>query len=118
MSDNGFDAVKTAVIANKVDGIVREMTNTLLRTARSAVINAAAALDADRVTRERALSAAKMSIGRIGALVAEECIQLHGGIGMTDEHDIGLYLKRIRVAQEMFGDTAYHADRFAKMRGY
>ncbi|MGL1479679.1 acyl-CoA dehydrogenase family protein, partial [Vibrio parahaemolyticus] len=51
--------------------------------ARSAVINAAAALDADRLTRERALSAAKFSIGRIGTLVAEESIQLHGGIGMT-----------------------------------
>ncbi|MFX5522541.1 acyl-CoA dehydrogenase family protein, partial [Acinetobacter baumannii] len=48
--------------------------------ARSAVINAAAALDADRLTRERALSAAKFSIGRIGTLVAEESIQLHGGI--------------------------------------
>ncbi|MFX7816647.1 acyl-CoA dehydrogenase family protein, partial [Acinetobacter baumannii] len=46
--------------------------------ARSAVINAAAALDADRLTRERALSAAKFSIGRIGTLVAEESIQLHG----------------------------------------
>jgi hypothetical protein len=52
--------------------------------ARSAVINAAAALDSqERVTRERALSAAKYSIGRIGALVAEESIQMHGGIGMT-----------------------------------
>jgi alkylation response protein AidB-like acyl-CoA dehydrogenase len=56
-----------------------------IEQARSAVINAAAALDADRITRERALSAAKASIGRIGALVAEECIQLHGGIGMTWE---------------------------------
>ena len=51
--------------------------------ARSAVINAAAQLDAPRVVRERALAAAKYTIGRIGTLVAEESIQLHGGIGMT-----------------------------------
>jgi len=45
-------------------------------------------------------------------------VQMHGGIGMTDEYDIGLYLKRIRVAQEMFGDFAFHADRIARLRGY
>jgi alkylation response protein AidB-like acyl-CoA dehydrogenase len=43
---------------------------------------------------------------------------MHGGIGMTDEFDIGLYMKRIRVAQEMFGDAAYHAVRIARLRGY
>jgi alkylation response protein AidB-like acyl-CoA dehydrogenase len=54
-----------------------------IEQARSAVINAAVAIQADRLTRERALSAAKFSIGRIGTLVAEECIQMHGGIGIT-----------------------------------
>ncbi len=56
-----------------------------MEQARSAVINAAAALDADRITRERALSAAKFTIGRVGIRVAEESIQMHGGIGMTWE---------------------------------
>ena len=54
-----------------------------IEQARSAVINAAAALDGDRPSRERALSAAKYTIGRTGTLVAEECIQIHGAIGMT-----------------------------------
>eukprot|EP01038_Epipyxis_sp_PR26KG_P018744 gene18744-26518_t len=64
--------------------------------ARSAVINAAAAMDStDRAERERALSAAKVTMGRIGALVAEESIQLHGGIGMTWELPLSHYAKRL-----------------------
>ncbi|MEZ5896451.1 MAG: acyl-CoA dehydrogenase family protein [Parvularculaceae bacterium] len=63
-------------------------------------------------------SLAKAKAGEVAKLAALEAVQMHGGIGMTDEYDIGLYLKRIRVAQEMFGDTAYHADRLARMRGY
>jgi alkylation response protein AidB-like acyl-CoA dehydrogenase len=96
------------------------MANLLLEIeqARSAVINAAAALPAERIVRERALSAAKYSIGRIGTLVAEESIQMHGGIGMTDEHDIGFFLKRARVSEMTFGDAAYHRDRFAALGGY
>ncbi|MBI1393188.1 MAG: acyl-CoA dehydrogenase [Alphaproteobacteria bacterium] len=63
-------------------------------------------------------SLAKAKAGDVAKLAALEAVQMHGGIGMTDEYDIGLYLKRIRVAQEMFGDTAYHADRIARLRGY
>ncbi len=63
-------------------------------------------------------SLAKAKAGEVAKLAALEAVQMHGGIGMTDEYDIGLYLKRIRVAQEMFGDSAYHADRLARMRGY
>ncbi|MEM9898494.1 MAG: acyl-CoA dehydrogenase family protein [Pseudomonadota bacterium] len=63
-------------------------------------------------------SLAKAKAGEVAKLSALESVQMHGGIGMTDEYDIGFYLKRIRVAQEMFGDTAYHADRIARMRGY
>ncbi len=43
---------------------------------------------------------------------------MHGGIGMTDEHDIGFFLKRARVAEMTFGDGAYHRDRFARLEGY
>lgn len=89
-----------------------------IEQARSAVINAAVAIHAERRTRERALSAAKVSIGRIGTLVAEESIQMHGGIGMTDEYDVGFYMKRARVIAEMFGDANYHADRVARATGY
>jgi len=80
--------------------------------ARSAVINAAAALDADRLTRERALSAAKMSIGRIGTLVAQECIQLHGGIGMTWELPLAHYAKRIVMIDHQLGDEDHHLQRY------
>lgn len=83
-----------------------------IEQARSAVINAAAALDADRVTRERALSAAKASIGRIGTLVAEECIQLHGGIGMTWELPLAHYAKRLVMIDHQLGDEDHHLERF------
>ncbi|MGJ9416625.1 acyl-CoA dehydrogenase family protein [Massilia sp. CMS3.1] len=83
-----------------------------IEQARSAVINAAAALDADRLTRERALSAAKMSIGRIGALVAEECIQLHGGIGMTWELPLAHYAKRLVMIDHQLGDEDHHLERY------
>lgn len=83
-----------------------------IEQARSAVINAAAALDEDRVTRERALSAAKMSIGRIGTLVAEECIQLHGGIGMTWELPLAHYAKRLVMIDHQLGDEDHHLQRY------
>jgi hypothetical protein len=80
--------------------------------ARSAVINAAAASDADRITRERALSAAKFSIGRIGTLVAEESIQLHGGIGMTWELPLSHYAKRLVMIDHQLGDEDHHLQRY------
>jgi len=84
-----------------------------IEQARSAVINAAAALDdGDRVTRERALSAAKVSIGRIGTRVAEECIQLHGGIGMTWELPLAHYAKRLVMIDHQLGDEDHHLARF------
>ncbi len=80
--------------------------------ARSAVINAAAALSAGRVARERALSAAKYTIGRIGTLVAEECIQLHGGIGMTWELPLAHYAKRLVMIDHQLGDENHHLERY------
>ncbi|MEN3276051.1 MAG: hypothetical protein V7631_1841 [Massilia sp.] len=83
-----------------------------IEQARSSVINAAAALDRERITRERALSAAKASIGRIGALVAEECIQLHGGIGMTWELPLAHYAKRLVMIDHQLGDEDHHLERY------
>ncbi|MFN3885628.1 MAG: acyl-CoA dehydrogenase family protein [Aquabacterium sp.] len=84
-----------------------------IEQARSAVINAAAALDnPDRTERERALSAAKYSIGRIGTLVAEEAIQLHGGIGMTWELPLPHYAKRLIMIDHQLGDEDHHLARF------
>jgi alkylation response protein AidB-like acyl-CoA dehydrogenase len=63
-------------------------------------------------------SLAKAKSGEVAKLASQEAVQMHGGIGMTDEFDIGFYMKRIRVAQEMFGDANFHADRIARLRGY
>ncbi|NKJ45576.1 pimeloyl-CoA dehydrogenase small subunit [Burkholderia sp. SG-MS1] len=86
-----------------------------IEQARSAVINAAAALDGERRVRERALSAAKYSIGWIGALVAEECIQLHGGIGMTWELPLAHYAKRLVMIDHQLGDEDHHLERFVAL---
>jgi len=83
-----------------------------IEQARSAVINAAAAMDSDRVTRERALSAAKFSIGRIGTLVAQESIQMHGGIGMTWELPLAHFAKRLVMIDHQLGDEDHHLQRY------
>ncbi|WP_299965071.1 acyl-CoA dehydrogenase [uncultured Roseobacter sp.] len=80
--------------------------------ARSAVILAAAHLDHPAEERDRVLSAAKNILGRTGQLVAEETIQLHGGIGMTDEYALSRFAKRIVMADHRFGDTDHHMERF------
>lgn len=83
-----------------------------IEQARSAVINAAAALEKARQPRERALAAAKYTIGRVGTLVAEECIQLHGGIGMTWELPLAHYAKRLIMIDHQLGDEDHHLLRY------
>ena len=88
--------------------------------ARSVVLYAAGVLDGlDPAARlDRAASAAKAKCSDAFLLVATESIQMHGGIGMTEEHDIGRFLKRARVAEMTFGDAAFHRDRFARASGF
>tara|TARA_R110000782_G_scaffold117364_4_gene207784 strand:+ start:104078 stop:105190 length:1113 start_codon:yes stop_codon:yes gene_type:complete len=86
-----------------------------IEQARSAAINAADALGADRVTRERAVSAAKYTIGRVGTIVAEEAIQLHGGIGMTWELPLSHYAKRLTMIGHQLGDEDHHLARFTAL---
>lgn len=81
-----------------------------LEQARSAVINAAGYLDTN--DRDLTLSATKNLIGRVGRLVAEESIQMHGGIAMTQEYELAHIAKRIIMADHRFGDTDYHLERF------
>lgn len=83
-----------------------------IEQARSAAINAAAALDGDRLKRERAVSAAKYTIGRVGTIVSEEAIQLHGGIGMTWELPLSHYAKRLTMIGHQLGDEDHHLGRF------
>ncbi|MEL6364531.1 MAG: acyl-CoA dehydrogenase family protein [Pseudomonadota bacterium] len=85
-----------------------------IEQANSAVTFAAASLEAPRAERERALSAAKSLIGRVGRLVAEEAIQLHGGNGMTWEYAIPHYCKRLTMIDHMLGDTDHHLERFIR----
>ncbi|OBS30213.1 pimeloyl-CoA dehydrogenase small subunit [Tepidimonas fonticaldi] len=80
---------------------------------RSAVINAAAAFDGDDpLERDRLIAAAKATIGRAGTQVAEESIQLHGGIGMTWELPLSHYAKRLVMIDHEFGDEDHHLARF------
>ncbi|MDP3668674.1 MAG: acyl-CoA dehydrogenase [Telluria sp.] len=102
------------ILIGSFQALQHRMADLLLEIeqARSAVINAAAALDTERLPRERALAAAKVSIGRIGALVAEESIQLHGGIGMTWELPLAHYAKRLVMIDHQLGDEDHHLQRF------
>ncbi len=85
---------------------------------KSATLKALQELDEHYGMAGMICSLAKAKAGEVAKLASQEAVQMHGGIGMTDEYDIGFFMKRIRVAQEMFGDTAFHADRLAQMRGY
>lgn len=89
-----------------------------MEVARAAVLKAQQMLDAGDENADRAVSVAKAMSGAATTLSVQEGIQMHGGIGMTDEYDIGFYVKRQRVLQEMFGDANYHADRIARAAGY
>ncbi|MFC2951826.1 acyl-CoA dehydrogenase family protein [Marinicaulis aureus] len=89
-----------------------------IELAKSAVLKALQDLDAHYGMAGPICSLAKAKAGDVAKLASQEAVQMYGGIGMTDEFDIGFYMKRIRVAQEMFGDAAFHADRLAQMRGY
>jgi alkylation response protein AidB-like acyl-CoA dehydrogenase len=64
------------------------------------------------------VSAAKARLSDAFVLAANEAVQMHGGIGMTDEHDIGFFLKRARAAEMTFGDAAWHRRRYAELNGY
>ena len=83
-----------------------------MEQARSAVINAAAAFDRAGADRERVLSAAKYTIGKTGTFVAEEAIQLHGGIGMTWELAMTHFAKRLVLINHQLGDEDYHLARY------
>ena len=82
----------------------------ILQDERLAWASASADASADTV--------AKAMTGMATTLSVQEGVQMHGGIGMTDEYDIGFFMKRARVLAEMFGDTGFHADRLARAAGY
>lgn len=85
---------------------------------RSAVLAALTALDANDKNAQLYCAMAKAKLGNVAKQAGLEGVQMHGGVGMTDEYDIGLFLKRIRVAQELFGDAHYHMDQIASAMNY
>lgn len=89
-----------------------------LELCRSAVLAALSAMDEKSEHATQMASMAKAKLGQVAKLAALEGVQMHGGVGMTDEYDIGLFLKRVRVLQELLGDGHYHLDEYAKSNGY
>jgi alkylation response protein AidB-like acyl-CoA dehydrogenase len=89
-----------------------------MEIARATVMKAQQLLDEGSDTAELMVSAAKAKVGRTANLSVREGVQMHGGIGMTDEYDIGLYMKRERALSEFFGDANFHINRVAQLNGY
>ncbi len=89
-----------------------------VENAWSATLQALQDLDARANSAAFDAAVAKSKASRTAEEVTAECLQMHGGVGMTDAFDIGLYLKRARVEATLFGDAAFHADRVATMLGY
>ena len=85
---------------------------------KSIVLKALQGLDNNDEKTPLLVSAAKAKLCEVSELATNEAIQMHGGIGMTDEYDIGFYIKRARPAATLFGDYSYHGDRFALLSGY
>lgn len=87
-----------------------------IEQSRSAVINLAGHLDDARDDRELHVSATKQLVGQTAKLVVEESIQLHGGIGMTMEYDLGHFARRLTMTDHRLGDALYHLGRFTRLR--
>lgn len=98
----------------KFQALQHRMSTVLIEIeqARSALINVAGHLSAEPFLRDKHVNAAKNLIGRVAQLVCEESIQLHGGIGMTEEYALGHYAKRLMMIDHQLGDVDYHLERF------
>ena len=89
-----------------------------LETCKSLVLKALQTLDEAPEESAQLASMTKAKLGETARLAANEAIQMHGGIGMTDEFDIGFFLKRCQILDTLYGDRYYHLDRYARLRGY
>jgi alkylation response protein AidB-like acyl-CoA dehydrogenase len=89
-----------------------------LELSRSAGMAAARALDEGDAEASALVSLAKARLSDAYVLSANEAVQMHGGIGMTDEHEIGFFMKRSRACELTFGDAAFHRDRYATLTGF
>lgn len=89
-----------------------------IELSRSAVLHALQSLDKDAADLPRIASMTKAKLAETAHTVTTEAVQMHGGIGMTDEYDIGFFLKRSQILETLYGDRYYHVDRYAGIRGY
>ena len=89
-----------------------------IEIARAAALKAAHTLDSGDDKAALLVAVAKAKTGKVARLAVQEGVQMHGGIGMTDEHDIGLYMKRQAVLDELFGGPRFHANEAARLSGY
>ena len=89
-----------------------------IEIARASALKAAELIDSGDEKSELMVAVAKAKAADVASLAVREGVQMHGGIGMTDEHDIGLYLKREAVLGELFGDAYYHRNTVAELSGY
>ena len=89
-----------------------------IEIARASALKAAELMDSGDENAEQMVAVAKAKAASVSKLAVQEGVQMHGGIGMTDEHDIGLYLKREAVLGELFGDVYYHRNLVAELSGY
>jgi alkylation response protein AidB-like acyl-CoA dehydrogenase len=85
---------------------------------RAAVLRALQTLDGHFEQAGASVAVAKARAGSTATLAVQEGVQMHGGMGMTDQFDIGFFMKRARVCQELFGDSNFHADQLARMKSY
>jgi len=119
-----LDYLKTRVQFGQVIGSFQALQHraakmfTELELSRSAVEAALTAIDNDAPDVPELVSLSKAKMGDTFHLVSNEMVQMHGGIGMTDAHDAGFYLKRARAAEAAFGNQAFHRDRYARIQGY
>ena len=86
-----------------------------IEEARASALNAVLNVDADPVTRARAASSAKVKVCRAGRFVAEQAVQLHGGMGVTEELNVGAYFKRLMAIDVIFGSPEFHLQRHAQL---
>lgn len=89
-----------------------------LELTKSSVIAACNAVDENSNDLRRMASLAKFKSGETNHLVTNEAVQMHGGVGVTDEYDVGLFMKRARVTEQIFGNSEYHIDRYATLSDY
>jgi alkylation response protein AidB-like acyl-CoA dehydrogenase len=91
---------------------------TEIEITRAAVLKALQTLDTNFEQAGAAVAVAKARAGTTATLAVQEGVQMHGGMGMTDAFDIGFFMKRARVCQELFGDANFHADQLARLKNY